>query len=145
MSNILLLFPVVLLYAFWNCQLTDQPFECKKTSTPCHDRQTQQEGRSNITTMLSSQVPGIQMPERAKVMWKIKQLVPQLGDQLRLQKAAISAFQPSQDSLYLSSYRYRKTMKGQEDLICMFVYQPVFIYVRVVFAACLSEELSTLM
>lgn len=36
-------------------------------------------------------------------------------------------------------------MKGQEDLICMFVYQPVFIYVRVVFAACLSEEVSALM
>jgi len=39
--------------------------------------------------------------EGAKVMWKIKQLVPQLDDQSLFQKEVILAFRARQDSLYL--------------------------------------------
>lgn len=60
-------------------------------------------------------------------------------------KAAILAF-PSKSGVPVPKLiQIQQTMKGQEDLICMFVYQPVFIYVRVVFVACLSEEVSALM
>lgn len=53
-----------------------------------HNRHTKQEGRTDSITILSSQFPGIEMPEWTKVMWKIKQLVLQLGDQSQFQKGS---------------------------------------------------------
>lgn len=67
---------LVLPTVFWD----DQPLVMWVRKPLPHNRHTKQEGRTNSATILSSQFPGIEMPEWTKVMWKIKQLVLKLGD-----------------------------------------------------------------
>lgn len=84
------------------------------------------------------------MLEGAKVMWKNKTACVAIRGPITISKGSDFGL-PSKSGVPVPRLiQIQQTMKGQEDLICMFVYQSVFIYVQV-FVACLSEEVSALM